>query len=84
MRVGIAALSVGARLKERRWGGGGGRGEENLTCPISSSLLGVCLLVEGRGSRVNSRGSRVTSRRSRVNGRGSKNPPQLFLNFFSI
>ena len=26
MRVGIAALSVGARLKERR--GGGGRGEE--------------------------------------------------------
>ena len=54
MRVGIAALSVGARLKERRWGGGGGggRGEENLTCPISSSLLGVCLLVEGRGSRV--------------------------------
>ena len=61
MRVGIAALSVGARLKERRWGGGGGRGEENLTCPISSSLLGVCLLVEGRGSRVNSRGSRVTS-----------------------
>ena len=76
MRVGIAALSVGARLKERR-GGGGGRGEENLTCPISSSLLGVCLLFEGRGSRV-------TSRRSRVNGRGSKNPPQLFLNFFSI
>lgn len=53
MRVGIAALSVGARLKERRWGGGGGgRGEENLTCPISSSLLGVCLLFEGRGSRV--------------------------------
>ena len=71
MRVGIAALSVGARLKERSGGGGGGgRGEENLTCPISSSLLGVCLLVEGRGSRVN--------------GRGSKNPPQLFLNFFSI
>ena len=82
MRVGIAALSVGARLKERR--GGGGRGEENLTCPISSSLLGVCLLVEGRGSRVNSRGSRVTSRRSRVNGRGSKNPPQLFLNIFQF
>ena len=74
MRVGIAALSVGARLKERSGGGGG---EENLTCPISSSLLGVCLLFEGRGSRV-------TSRRSRVNGRGSKNPPQLFLNFFSI
>ena len=62
MRVGIAALRVGARLKERKeGGGGGGRGEENLTCPISSSLLGVCLLVEGRGSRVNSRGSRVTS-----------------------
>ena len=72
MRVGIAALSVGARLKERSGGG-----EENLTCPISSSLLGVCLLFEGRGSRV-------TSRRSRVNGRGSKNPPQLFLNLFSI
>ena len=30
------------------------------------------------------RGSRVTSEGSRVNGRGSKNPPQLFLNFFSI
>ena len=58
MRVGIAALSVGARLKERRWGGGG-RGEENLTCPISSSLLGVCLLVEGRGSRVEGKWSRV-------------------------
>ena len=49
----------------------------------------VCLLVEGRGSRVtsrgsrvNGRGSRVTSRGSRVNGRGSKNPPQSFLNFF--
>ena len=49
MRVGIAALTVGARLKERKGGGGGGRGEENLTCRISSSLLGVCLLVEGRG-----------------------------------
>ena len=52
---------------------------------------GVCLLVEGRGSRVtsrgsrvNGRGSRVTSRGSRVNGGGSKNPPQSFLNFFSI
>ena len=51
------------------------------------SIIGVCLLVEGRGSRVtsrgsrvNGRGSRVTSRGSRVNGRGSKNPPQLFLN----
>ena len=51
----------------------------------------VCLLVEGRGSRVtsrgsrvNGRGSRVTSRGSRVNGRESKNPPQLFPNFFSI
>ena len=32
----------------------------------------VCLLVEGRGSRVNGRGSRV-------NGRGSKNSSQLFL-----
>ena len=31
---------------------------------------GVCLLVEGRGSRVNGRGSRVTSRGSRVNVRG--------------
>lgn len=62
MRVGIAALSVGARLKERSGGGGGGRGEENLTCPISSSLLGVYLLFEGQGSRV-------TSRRSRVEGR---------------
>ena len=40
--------------------------------------------VTSRGSRVNGRGSRVTSRGSRVNGRGSKNPPQLFLNFFSI
>ena len=52
-------------------------------------MIGVCLLVEGRGSRVtsrgsrvNGRGSRVTSRGSRVNGRGSKNPPQSFLNFF--
>ena len=52
-------------------------------------FIGVCLLVEGRGSsvtsrgsRVNGRGSRVTSRGSRVNGRGSKNPPQLFLKFF--
>ena len=34
--------------------------------------------------RVEGRGPRVTSRGSRVNGRGSKNPPQLFLNFFSI
>ena len=34
--MGIAALRVGARLKERN---GGGRGEENLTCPISSSPL---------------------------------------------
>ena len=57
--MGIAALSVGARLKERRGGGGGGRGEENLNCPISSSLLGVCLLVEGRGSRVEGKWSRV-------------------------
>ena len=54
----------------------------------------VCLLVEGRGSRVTSRGSRVNGRGSRVNGRGSrvngrgsrvtsrgsKNSSQLFLN----
>ena len=47
----------------------------------------VCLLVEGRGSRVTSRGSRVNSRGSSVNGRGSrvtsrgsKNSSQLFLN----
>ena len=33
---------------------------------------GVCLFVEGRGSRVTSRGSRVTSRGSRVNCRGSR------------
>ena len=41
---------------------------------------GVCLLVEGRGSRVTSRGSRVNGRGSRVNGRGSKNSSQLLLN----
>ena len=35
----------------------------------------VCLLVEGRGSRVTSRGSRV-------NGRGSKNYSKLFSNYF--
>ena len=39
----------------------------------------VCLLVEGRGSRVEGRGSRVTSRGSRVTSRGSKNSSQLFL-----
>ena len=37
---------------------------------------GVCLLVEGRGSRVTSRGSRV-------NGRGSKIYSKLFSNYFS-
>ena len=53
---------------------------------LKSNSVVVCLLVEGRGSRVtsrgsrvNGRGSRVTSQGSRVNGRGSKNPPQLFL-----
>ena len=40
----------------------------------------VCLLVEGRGSRVTSRGSRVNGRGSRVTSRGSKNSSQLFLN----
>ena len=40
----------------------------------------VCLLVEGRGSRVNSRGSRVNGRGSMVTSRGSKNSSQLFLN----
>ena len=35
---------------------------------------GVCLLVEGRGSRVNGRGSRV-------NGRGSKMYSKLFSNY---
>ena len=45
----------------------------------STSLFRVCLLVEGRGSRVTSRGSRVNGRGSRVNGRGSKNSSQLFL-----
>ena len=35
----------------------------------------VCLLVEGRGSRVTSRGSRV-------NGRESKNFSKLFSNYF--
>ena len=43
---------------------------------------GVCLLVEGRGSRVNGRGSSVTGRGSRVPSRGSKNSSQLFLKFF--
>ena len=44
-------------------------------CPASKqviSCLRVCLLVEGRGSRVTSRGSRVNGRGSRVNGRGSR------------
>ena len=36
------------------------------------SLGGVCLLVEGRGSRVEGRGSRVEGRGSRVEGRGSR------------
>ena len=40
----------------------------------------VCLLVEGRGSRVTSRGSRVNGRGSRVTSRGSKNSSQLSLN----
>ena len=40
----------------------------------------VCLLVEGRGSRVTSRGSRVNGRGSRVTSRGSKHSSQLFLN----
>ena len=54
------------------------RGENHLLQPAE----GVCLLVEGRGSRVTSRGSRVTSRGSRVNGRGSKNYSKLFSNYF--
>ena len=74
MRVGIAALSVGARLKERRGGRGRKRGGK---FDLPHFLLSFGSLPFGRGSRV-------TSRRSRVNGRGSKNPPQLFLNFFSI
>ena len=45
-----------------------------------NKLKGVCLLVEGRGSRVTSRGSRVNGRGSRVTSRGSKNSSQLFLN----
>ena len=54
-------------------------------------FIRVCLLVEGRGSRVtsrgsrvNGRGSRVNGRGSRVNGRGSKNSLQLFLDFCFI
>ena len=38
----------------------------------STTSGGVCLLVEGRGSRVTSRGSRVNGRGSRVKGRGSR------------
>ena len=37
-----------------------------------AGVFGVCLFVEGRGSRVTSRGSRVNSRGSRVYGRGSR------------
>ena len=37
-----------------------------------SQSEGVCLLVEGRGSRVTSRGSRVNGQGSRVKGRGSR------------
>ena len=36
------------------------------------ATIGVCLFVEGRGSRVTGRGSRVNSRGSRVYGRGSR------------
>ena len=67
------------------------RDSNEMVCPV-----GVCLLVEGRGSRVEGRGSRVTSRGSRVtsrgsrvngrgsrvNGRGSKIYSKLFSNYF--
>ena len=60
------------------------KGNKNVS---SRMFRRVCLLVEGRGSRVTSRGSRVNGRGSRVNGRGSrvtsrgsKNSSQLLLN----
>ena len=49
----------------------------NTCSKMSVCLTDITSLPFGRGSRVTSRGSRV-------NGRGSKNPPQSFLNFFSI
>ena len=45
MRVGIAALSVGARLKERSWGGGG-------KFDLPHFLLSFGSLPFVRGSRV--------------------------------
>ena len=50
MRVGIAALSVGARLKERRWGGGGRKRGGKFDLP--HFLLSFGSLPFGRGSRV--------------------------------
>lgn len=46
MRVGIAALSVGARLKERSGGGGGGKFD------LPHFLLSFGSLPFVRGSRV--------------------------------
>ena len=69
------------KLKEKKETNGFDRSEEFA---FWSRVEGRGSRVTSRGSRVNGRGSRVTSRGSRVNGRGSKNPPQSFLNFFSI
>ena len=51
MRVGKAALSVGARLKERRWGGGGGR-KRGGKFDLPHFLLSFGSLPFVRGSRV--------------------------------
>ena len=56
MRVGIAALSVGARLKERSGGGGRKRGGK---FDLPHFLLSFGSLPFGRGSRVEGKWSRV-------------------------